>query len=191
MPYLVVERDRAALRRTAGAGRPGVFGDASVPGVLEQAGVATARLLVVATPDSFIARRAVEIAREHNPSVEIVVRTHSHEELSRLRAEHSGRIIMASRSWRGNAALHAASLRCAADSSAGCWSRTRRAPSSRCGRSDGSGSHGCGDGSPTDGHGSPQRNQSRIWSGYGNRHPRQLPCSCRRINHLPTAMVRV
>ncbi len=71
-----------------------MFGDASVPGVLEQAGVATARLLIGATPDSFIARRAVEIAREHNPGIDIVVRTHSHEELLRLRTEHSERIIM-------------------------------------------------------------------------------------------------
>jgi len=94
LPYLVVERDRQRFAALQAQGVPAVFGDASVPGVLEQAGVATARLLVVATPDSFIARRAVEIAREHNPSVEIVVRTHSHEELSRLRAEHSGRIIM-------------------------------------------------------------------------------------------------
>jgi CPA2 family monovalent cation:H+ antiporter-2 len=94
LPYLVVERDRRRFEALRAQGVPVVLGDASAPGVLEQAGVAAARLLIVATPDSFIARRAVEIAREHNPSVDIVVRTHSHEELQRLRAAHSGGIIM-------------------------------------------------------------------------------------------------
>ena len=94
LPYVVVERDRRRFKALLAQGVPVVFGDVSVPGVLEQAGVAAARLLIVATPDSFIARRAVEIAREHNPSVDIVVRTHSNEELSRLRARHSRRIIM-------------------------------------------------------------------------------------------------
>jgi CPA2 family monovalent cation:H+ antiporter-2 len=94
LPYVVIERDRRRFDALRAQGVSVVFGDASVPGVLEQAGVATARLLIVATPDSFIARRAVELAREHNPAIDIVVRTHSHEEMERLRAEHAGRIIM-------------------------------------------------------------------------------------------------
>lgn len=36
----------------------------------------------------------LEIARQKNPGIDIVVRTQSHEEQARLRAEHSGRIIM-------------------------------------------------------------------------------------------------
>ena len=94
LPFVVVERDRPRFEDLRAKGMSVVFGDASVPGLLEAAGVDHARLLIVATPDSFLARRAVEIARERNPGIDIVVRTHSHEELARLRAEHSGRIIM-------------------------------------------------------------------------------------------------
>ena len=94
LPFLVVERDRPRFEALRTKGVPVIFGDATVPGVLEAAGVEHARLLIVATPDSFLARRAVEIARQRNPGIDIVVRTHSHDELVRLRAEHSGRIIM-------------------------------------------------------------------------------------------------
>ena len=94
LPFLVIERDRPRFEILRAKGAPAVFGDATVPGVLDSAGVERARLLIVATPDSFLARRAVEIARLENPGIDIVVRTHSYEELARLRAEHGGRIIM-------------------------------------------------------------------------------------------------
>jgi CPA2 family monovalent cation:H+ antiporter-2 len=94
LPFLVVERDRPRFEALRAKGMPVVFGDATVPGLLESAGVEHARLLIVATPDSFLARRTVEIARHRNPGIDLVVRTHSHEELARLRAEHTGRIIM-------------------------------------------------------------------------------------------------
>ena len=94
LPFLVVERDRPRFETLRSRGVPVIFGDATVPGLLESAGLAQARLLIVATPDSFLARRAVEIARQVNPGIDVVVRTHSHEELVRLRAEHAGRIIM-------------------------------------------------------------------------------------------------
>jgi CPA2 family monovalent cation:H+ antiporter-2 len=94
LPFLVVERDRPRFEAMRSQGVPVIFGDAMAPGLLESAGVEHARLLIVATPDSYLARRAVEIARQRNPGIDIVVRTHSYEELARLRAEHSGRIIM-------------------------------------------------------------------------------------------------
>ena len=42
---------------------PAVSGDATEPAVLVQAHVARARMLVIATPDTFEARRMVETAR--------------------------------------------------------------------------------------------------------------------------------
>jgi CPA2 family monovalent cation:H+ antiporter-2 len=94
LPFLVVDRGRRRFEELTRHGVPVLYGDASVPGVLEAAGVGRARLVIVATPDSFLTRRAVEIARHANPVVEIVVRTHSHEEYARLRREHSGTIVM-------------------------------------------------------------------------------------------------
>jgi monovalent cation:H+ antiporter-2, CPA2 family len=94
LPFIVIERDRHLVDELRARGVPALFGDATTPGLLEAAGIAAARLLIVATPDSFQARRTVELARASNPSIDIVVRTHSDEEFARLREQHVGRIIM-------------------------------------------------------------------------------------------------
>ena len=61
---------------------------------LEAAGIGRARLLIVATPDSFRARRVLEIAEAANPGIQVVVRTHSEAELARLRASCNGQVVM-------------------------------------------------------------------------------------------------
>jgi monovalent cation:H+ antiporter-2, CPA2 family len=94
LPFIVIERDRRLYEELKARRVPVLFGDATAPGVLEGAGIATARLVIVATPDSFQARRSVELARLANPSIDIVVRTHSDEEFAHLREQHAGRIIM-------------------------------------------------------------------------------------------------
>ena len=53
-----------------------------------------ARTLVIATPDSFRARKMIEIARALNPNVETVVRTQSEEEAVLLRKENAGTVFL-------------------------------------------------------------------------------------------------
>jgi CPA2 family monovalent cation:H+ antiporter-2 len=72
-------------------------GDAAAPGVLESAGLDRARLVVVATPDSFQARRIVEIAQQLRPGIDLVVRTHSASELQALEELKVGRVVMGER----------------------------------------------------------------------------------------------
>jgi CPA2 family monovalent cation:H+ antiporter-2 len=73
------------------------LGDAAVPGVLEAAGLAHARLVVVATPDSFQARRIVELAQKRKPGIDIVVRTHSDSEFKALQELKVGQAVMGER----------------------------------------------------------------------------------------------
>jgi CPA2 family monovalent cation:H+ antiporter-2 len=107
LPFLVVERDRQRYEVLAKLGTPVLYGDATVPGVLDSAGVRRARLLIVATPDSFLTRRVVEVAREANPGIDIVVRTHSQGEFERLRREHAGTIVMGEHELARAMLLHA------------------------------------------------------------------------------------
>jgi CPA2 family monovalent cation:H+ antiporter-2 len=97
LPFAVIERDHLMLGTAQSQGVPTLVGDASAPGVLTAAGIAHARLLVVATPDSFLARRIVELGRELNPSVDVVVRTHSESEFKPLEALGAGRVVMGER----------------------------------------------------------------------------------------------
>ena len=72
---------------------PTVFGDASLPVVLIQAHIAKASTLIIATPDTVSVRRMAEIARTLNPSIEVMVRTHSEEEASLLEKEQVGAVF--------------------------------------------------------------------------------------------------
>jgi CPA2 family monovalent cation:H+ antiporter-2 len=97
LPFAVIERDHLMLSTAQSQGIPTIEGDAAAPGMLTAAGIAEARLLVVATPDSFLARRIVELARQLNPTVDVVVRTHSADEFKALEALGAGRVVMGER----------------------------------------------------------------------------------------------
>jgi monovalent cation:H+ antiporter-2, CPA2 family len=97
LPFVVVELDRRRAEELRGRGVAAVWGDASAPGVLEAAGIGRARLLVVAVPDGFQARRVLDRAREASPGVDAVVRAHGEGELARLRERGVGLALMGER----------------------------------------------------------------------------------------------
>jgi CPA2 family monovalent cation:H+ antiporter-2 len=94
LPLAVIERDHLMLSHAQALGVATIEGDAAAPGILAAAGLSRARVLVVATPDSFQARRIVEIARADNHTIEIVVRTHSDEEIVALEKLGASRVVM-------------------------------------------------------------------------------------------------
>ncbi|MDV2984760.1 UNVERIFIED_CONTAM: YbaL family putative K(+) efflux transporter [Methylobacteriaceae bacterium AG10] len=97
LPFVVVERDRRRVEDLRAQGVPAVFGDATAPGILDAADIATARLVVVATPDPHQARRLLAKARAANPGIDSVVRTHSDSERRRLEEDGVGLVLMAER----------------------------------------------------------------------------------------------
>ena len=94
MPYVVAEQQREAVEKLRARGIHAVVGDASEPAVLIQAHVARAQILVIATPDTFRARKMIEIARTLNPRIHIVVRSHSEDEAALLRREHAVEVLV-------------------------------------------------------------------------------------------------
>ncbi len=94
IPFVVAEMSRDAVEALREKDVPAVSGDASDPAVLVQAHIANAAMLVVATPDPVKVRKMVETARLLNPSIEIVLRTHTEEEAELLRNENLGKVFM-------------------------------------------------------------------------------------------------
>lgn len=94
IPYVVAEQNRGIVEALRAHEIPAVSGDASDPVVLIQAHIHRAGMLVIATPDSFAARKMVETARLLNPNVEVVIRTHSDEEAEMLTHEKIGKVFM-------------------------------------------------------------------------------------------------
>jgi CPA2 family monovalent cation:H+ antiporter-2 len=97
LPFIVIERDHLMLATAQAQGVPTLEADAAAPGVLEAAGITQARLIVVATPDSFQARRIVELARQHNSTIDVVVRTHKSDEIHELEKLGANRVVMGER----------------------------------------------------------------------------------------------
>jgi len=93
LPYVVLEIRGEVVQMALGTGVPIQYGDATNPTVLRQVQIEYAKVLVVATSDPFGARRMVQLARELNPTVHIVVRTRYLKELEELRQLGANEII--------------------------------------------------------------------------------------------------
>ncbi len=96
-PWMAVDIDFPLVRRSRGAGAPVIYGDAGTPSILDAAGIADARLLIIAHPDAMAARQAVAHARRSNPRIEIVARAHSEVDEAELRRLGVARVVIAER----------------------------------------------------------------------------------------------
>ena len=92
-PYAVVERDWRIVSDLRGHGVTALFGDAARPGILAQAHLERARLLIITTPDPFQTRQVLTQARQLNPTIDTVVRTHGAAEQEYLERAGVGRAV--------------------------------------------------------------------------------------------------
>jgi CPA2 family monovalent cation:H+ antiporter-2 len=95
IPFLVIELNRDYVEQLRRDGIVAILGDASIAPILDHASLPTARMLVVATPDAFQARRMLEQVRAVNPRIQSLVRTHSIEELELLQQAGFTQALMA------------------------------------------------------------------------------------------------
>lgn len=75
VPYVIIDRNPKTVPTQEELGRRIVLGDVSDPAVLEQAGIRTAKLLVLTIPDEKSTIRAIRSARLMSRSIVILART--------------------------------------------------------------------------------------------------------------------
>lgn len=97
LPIVVVDKDRRRVEALREGGLSAIYGDASTPGILEAAGMARARLLVIATPDGLRTRRIIELARLVRPGIDTAVRTQNDAEVAYLESQGVGLAIVGAR----------------------------------------------------------------------------------------------
>jgi K+:H+ antiporter len=97
LPFVVIERDLRLVEVLRERGIRAIYGDASASGVLDAAHVESAKLLVIASPDSYSARRVLDLARQANPRIDTVVRTHTEHEAEHFEKAGVGRVVMGER----------------------------------------------------------------------------------------------
>ena len=95
--FIIVEQSRERAEWLRESGLPVIYGDATRPSVLAHAHLEDAALVLVAAPDAFQSRAILALARQLNPDVEIVVRTHSDQERDFLQAHGAHHAIVAER----------------------------------------------------------------------------------------------
>lgn len=106
IPYVVVEQCRDIVEGLRRKGLAAVVGDATEAGVLVQAHIMKAAMLLVATPDPLNMRHMADIARTLNPTIEIVLRTQSEEESGLLLDEKIGAVFYAEDELAKNMAVY-------------------------------------------------------------------------------------
>lgn len=92
--YVVAEQSRELVDALRHEGVAAVSGDAADPAVLIQAHVMRAAMLVIAIPDTVNVRKMIDVAKTLNPSIRVVIRTHSREEAELFRKDNLGDILL-------------------------------------------------------------------------------------------------
>lgn len=96
-PVVVIEGNAEIVGGLRAEGVSVILGNAELPGVLESAKVADARLLISAIPNVFEAGQVIERARALNSSIEVMARAHSDAEVEHLKRHGAEIVIMGER----------------------------------------------------------------------------------------------
>lgn len=91
---VVVDQNRERVEALRAEGMAAVCGDAAEPGVLIQAHIARAAMLVIATPDALDVRRMIDTARTLNPGIEVVLRSHNEVEAAWIADDSGARVFV-------------------------------------------------------------------------------------------------
>jgi CPA2 family monovalent cation:H+ antiporter-2 len=97
IPLVAVDQSREIVEELRARGKAAVWGDASDAGVLVQAHIGNASMLVVATPHTLDVRRIAHIARTVNSTIEILVRTDNEAEAELLDRDGAGEVFLGER----------------------------------------------------------------------------------------------
>ncbi|MDK9701743.1 MAG: cation:proton antiporter [Sulfuritalea sp.] len=93
IPFIALDVDPQRIAEARTQGINVVFGNADRPEVLQAAGVARARSVVITYPDAHSAERVVRIVRGARPEIPIVVRTTDDKDVARLKAAGATEVI--------------------------------------------------------------------------------------------------
>jgi CPA2 family monovalent cation:H+ antiporter-2 len=103
----VVEMDRKLVERLTLEGVPAVVGDIADTSVHKAVGLDRAALLAFAIPDNLQLRHALAQVRAANPTIQIIARTHSIDDVRFLQSAGVGIVLMSERELGLKMAQHA------------------------------------------------------------------------------------
>ncbi len=93
VPFFALDLDPVRVREAAAAGEHVVFGDAARREVLQAAGLARARALVISYADVNSALRILELVHQLRPELPVIVRTVDDSDIGRLKAAGAAEVV--------------------------------------------------------------------------------------------------
>ncbi|MET0841294.1 MAG: YbaL family putative K(+) efflux transporter [Methyloceanibacter sp.] len=93
-PLLVIEDDKEEVAALKKRGIAALAGNAADPEIIAAANLSAARCLLVAIPDGFEGGQVVRQARAINPTLPIIARAHSEEEIDHLKRHGADIVVM-------------------------------------------------------------------------------------------------
>lgn len=79
IPVVVVDKDRVVIEKLREDGNEAIFGNATIPEILIQAHIQDCSLAVLTTKDDVEARKIIEILKQLNPKIEVVMKAQTEE----------------------------------------------------------------------------------------------------------------
>ena len=93
LEFVVVDVDPIRVHESRSAGEPVIFGDASHKDILQSAGVASAKLLLISFDRPDVAAVVINAARQLQPELQVMVRTKRDYELEGLYAAGASQVV--------------------------------------------------------------------------------------------------
>lgn len=94
IPYIIVDFNKKVISELVRANKYAIYGDPSDIDILKAAYIETAKVLVLAVPDTFSQKRIIDTAHSLSPKISIIVRSHVEEDHYDLVNMGAGTIIM-------------------------------------------------------------------------------------------------
>jgi CPA2 family monovalent cation:H+ antiporter-2 len=94
VPLLIIEDDEDGVAALKARGIEAIEGNAADPAVIQAGNLLEARCLLVAIPDAFEGGQVVQQAHAINPTLPIIARAHSEEEIDYLRRHGASLVVM-------------------------------------------------------------------------------------------------
>jgi monovalent cation:H+ antiporter-2, CPA2 family len=93
IPYVALDMDASRVQEAASAGENVIYGDAGRRSVLEAAGLARAKAVIISYAETRGTMKVLHVIQERNPSLPVIVRTHDDSEMDALRDAGAAEVV--------------------------------------------------------------------------------------------------
>ncbi|HCU84699.1 MULTISPECIES: cation:proton antiporter [unclassified Methylophilus] len=93
IPYVALDMDASRVQEAASAGENVIYGDAGRRSVLEAAGLARAKAVIISYAEIRGTMKVLHVIQERNPNLPVIVRTHDDSDMDALRDAGAAEVV--------------------------------------------------------------------------------------------------